>query len=189
MERIRVTQARTFEELMHAVAVRAAVFLGEQSCPFYEEFDGNDFAGSQLVAYLGREPVGTMRIRYFADFAKLERLAVRREYRSLRLTRALATHAVELCRRKGFARVYGYAEPRVVSFWRRFGFEPLEGAGPISFSGHSYIPVVGVLEPAADRLALRSEAAVLNRPEGDWDRPGILETGAGPRPALSAAAE
>ncbi len=44
-----------------------------------------------------------MRIRYFADFAKLERLAVRNEGRGSGLAGRLLDAAIELCRKKGYA--------------------------------------------------------------------------------------
>ena len=63
--------ARSFEDLARAVAIRGAVYIGEQECPYDEEFDGNDFSATHLIGYVGDEPAGCMRIRYFADFAKV----------------------------------------------------------------------------------------------------------------------
>ncbi len=53
--------------------------------PYEEEFDGNDFSSTHLLGYVGDEPAGCLRIRYFASFAKIERLAVRHEFRHTRL--------------------------------------------------------------------------------------------------------
>ena len=64
-----------------AIAIRGAIYMAEQRCPFEEEFDGNDFSATHLICHKNGEPVGCMRIRYFAGFAKLERLAVRQEGR------------------------------------------------------------------------------------------------------------
>ncbi|MBC8008111.1 MAG: hypothetical protein H7X76_08715, partial [Prolixibacteraceae bacterium] len=74
-----ISVARTMEELSRVFAVRSAVYMAEQRCPYGEEFDGNDFSGTHLIGYVGDEPVGCLRIRYFAEFAKLERLAIRNE--------------------------------------------------------------------------------------------------------------
>ena len=76
----------TLNELMQVTAIRSAVFVGEQVCPYDEEFDGNDLSATHLIGYRGKEPVACLRIRWFADFAKLERLAVRHEFRSSRMS-------------------------------------------------------------------------------------------------------
>ena len=62
--------ARSIEDLMRVVSVRSAVYIAEQECPYLEEFDGNDFCSTHLLGYVGNEPAGCIRIRYFADFAK-----------------------------------------------------------------------------------------------------------------------
>ena len=91
---IAVTVVHTMEEFMRLVAMRSAVFMAEQECPYLEEFDGNDFASTHLLAYLGNEPIGCLRIRFFADFAKIERLTVRKEFRNRGATRPLRRRAI-----------------------------------------------------------------------------------------------
>ncbi len=85
--RIDVRVARDTEDWAKVVAIRAAVFLAEQRCPYDEEFDGNDFTATHVLGFLNDEPAGAMRIRYFADFVKPERLAVRKEFRGSDLAR------------------------------------------------------------------------------------------------------
>src|ERR1700739_1083626 len=82
---ITIRIARDPSDLMLVTAIRSAVYMAEQDCPYDEEFDGNDFAATHLIGYVGSEPAGCLRIRHFADFAKIERLAVRHEFRSTRL--------------------------------------------------------------------------------------------------------
>jgi len=79
---VHVGVARSIEDMAKVFSVRSATFQAEQACPYEEEFDGNDFCATQLLAYVGDDPAACIRIRYFGDFAKLERLAIRREYRS-----------------------------------------------------------------------------------------------------------
>ena len=104
---ILVKVADSIEELMQAFVVRAAVFMAEQRCPYGEEFDGNDFTATHLIGYVDGEPAGTLRLRYFAGFAKAERAAVRKEFRGYGLNRQLLDFAVCLVRRKGYTRLYG----------------------------------------------------------------------------------
>jgi predicted GNAT family N-acyltransferase len=71
-----VVIVRDLADYMKVVAIRASVFLAEQDCPYEEEFDNNDLSSLHLIAYLRGEPVATLRIRWFANFAKIERVCV-----------------------------------------------------------------------------------------------------------------
>src|SRR4029077_20744208 len=127
-----------------------------------------DLTGTHLLAYVGNEPVGCLRIRCFAGFAKLERLAVRREFRSLRLGTTLMQAGVEFCRAKGYRRIYGRAEKDLLNYYLRLGWRPLEGARHIVFSDHEYIEIVFDAAPCPNAISLESDPYVLMRPEGRW---------------------
>ncbi len=116
---VSVNVARSIEELMQAFAIRAAVFLSEQHCPYAEEFDGNDFTATQYLGLVGGEPASTCRTRYFAEFAKLERVPVRREFRKSGVAAQMIDYSLELCRQKGYRRIYGHAQARLVPFWQK----------------------------------------------------------------------
>lgn len=175
---------RTVEEFMMIASIRAATYLSEQSCPYREEFDGNDFSCTHLLGFIGNEPVGTLRIRYFADFAKLERLAVRPEYRRSSLAFKLVRAGIDFCRRKGYERMYGHARDGLVDFWSRFGATPVSGRPMFHFSDWSYTEMALELPRPADAICFGADPYVILRPEGDWDRPGILEYSAA-RPATA----
>ena len=162
-------------ELMKVAAIRAATDMVEQNCPFDEEFDGNDFAASHLLAYVNGEPAGCMRVRCFKDFAKVERLAVRKEFRTTKTAFQLVRAAVDLCRAKGYGRIYGYANVNVLKFWRSFGFKLEEGATEFEFSGERYVEISSEFPPMSDAVRLDSGPMHLIRPEGRWAYPGVLE--------------
>ncbi len=176
--------AASLSDLMQIVAIRAAVYLSEQSCPYEEEFDGNDFCAMHLLGFVGDEPAACIRIRFFADFAKLERLAVRQEYRRTALAFEIGRAAKELSRLKGYTRIYGHVQDRVVPFWKRFGARPMENRRPLVFSDFAYTEMLfeGPRHPHA--ISLETDPYVLIRPEGDWDKPGPLEVSAS-RPVTS----
>ena len=94
--------ASNFEELQRAFAVRALVYIGKQKCPWLEEFDGNDFTATQVLGLVNGEPIATARIRWFHRFAKLERLAVRAEFRAHGYGHALLQYLISLCQYKGY---------------------------------------------------------------------------------------
>ena len=174
-DRITVGVAHSIDEFMKAVAIRSAVYIGEQRCPYDEEFDGNDFSCSHLLAYRGDEPIGCLRIRYFGEFAKLERLAVREEFRERGAGSRLVHAASELCRAKGYRKLYAHAQSRLLDFWSKQGFRLSSDATPFNFSDHEYLEIEKAVTPIVDLLALGADPFVLIRPEGRWDRPGVLE--------------
>ena len=170
--------ARTLDDVMQVISLRAAVYMAEQTCPYGEEFDGNDFCALHLIGRYDDEPAGCIRVRFFADFAKLERLAVRVEFRRSTLAFDLVRAGIELCRLKGYRRIYGHAQDRLVPFWKRFGAKPVEPKRPLTFSDFSYTEMLLETDPHPEALSLDSDPYVLIRPEGEWDRPGILERSA-----------
>jgi predicted GNAT family N-acyltransferase len=173
-----VTVARSFEDVMRVMSIRSAVYLAEQECPYAEEFDGNDFSATHLLGYVGDEPAGCLRIRYFADFAKIERLAVRHEFRNTRLAFHIVRAGIELCRAKGYQRLYGHSQKRLLGFWGRFGFRPLEGAREFIFSDFDYVEIVLDTTPDPKAITIGVDPYVMIRPEGRWHVPGILERSA-----------
>lgn len=178
--RVEVRIARTLDDLMQVMAVRAAVYFEEQHCPYAEEFDGNDFAGAtQLIATLDGEPAGVMRMRWFSGFAKSERLAVRKQLRGGLLSRALIKAGSELAAKKGYRIILGHIEPELLPFWRQYGdVKERVGRPPVMFSDRRYLEVVKEVEPPSDAISIDTDAIVLLRPEGEWDRAGVLDASA-----------
>ncbi|MGE5565148.1 MAG: GNAT family N-acetyltransferase [Parcubacteria group bacterium] len=172
-----VSVARTLNDLMHVMAVRTLVYMGEQSCPYDEEYDGNDFCGAtHLILRCDGEPVGVVRLRWFSDFVKLERLAIRAEYRGGPGLLMLAREAVALAERKGYRRLMGHVQRRVIPFWRRyFKARAREDRQPFYFSDYDYIEMEFDLHPPPDAISIDSDPMVILRPEGEWDRPGVLD--------------
>ncbi len=73
--------ASTPDMIAKVFALRAAVFMSEQDCPYDEEFDGNDYCATHILGLVDGVPAAALRLRYFAEFAKMERLAVMPKYR------------------------------------------------------------------------------------------------------------
>ena len=172
---ITVRVARTMEDLLKCFTIRSATYMGEQDCPFDEEFDGNDFCATHFLGEIDGEPAGCIRVRYFADFVKLERLAVRNEFRNSRLSFRLVRQAIDHCRRKGYLRAYGHSRCDLVRFWGLFGFKALADRPMFTFSEVRYVELEASLTPADDRLDIGADPYMLIRPEGEWDRPGPLD--------------
>ncbi|MFP3944437.1 MAG: GNAT family N-acetyltransferase [Alphaproteobacteria bacterium] len=172
---ITIKVAGSLDDLMQVFSVRSAVYMSEQGCPYREEFDGNDFCGSHLIGYYGEEPASSLRIRYFAGFAKLERLAVRPEYRCSPLAFKIVHAGIRLCRKKGYRRIYGHVRNGLENFWARFGARVKGSGHTFVFSDQRYTEMIIDMQPDEDAITLDSGPHVLIRPEGQWEYPGVLE--------------
>jgi predicted GNAT family N-acyltransferase len=177
-DNIGVSVVRTLEDFAKVMAVRTEVYVGEQSCPYAEEFDGNDFSGNHLLAHIGNEPIGCMRIRLFAGFAKFERVAVRSRYRASHAANNLIKAGIEFTRMKGYTCVYGQIQERLAPFWKRHGFRDFEGSKRFSFSDYDYVEMILELNEHPDAVRVGNDPLVIIRPEGLWHRPGILDASA-----------
>ena len=167
--------ARGWEEMAQVMSVRSATYLAEQYCHFSEEFDGNDFCATHLLGLVDGDAAGCIRIRFFAGFAKIERLAVRNEYRRSRLAFELARAAIRHCERKGYLRIYGHSRIDLVRFWKTFGFRERTDRTVFSFANVQYRELLLELEPNEGAITLDAPPMVLIRPEGAWDKPGPLD--------------
>jgi hypothetical protein len=91
------------------------------------------------------------------------------------LSRSAFSHA----ERKGYKRLMGHAQARLVPFWKRyFGGRLRAGRTPFAFSDYDYVELEFDLTPPADAITIDSDPMVVLRPEGEWDRPGVLDRSA-----------
>ena len=183
-QELRIEMVRDLNDYMKVVAIRSSVFLAEQDCPYDEEFDHNDLSASHLIAYLRNEPVATLRIRWFASFAKIERVCVMKHVRGGALVKLMIETAVEMIGRKGYRHVLGYIQKRLVPFWKQLGFHPRDGRDGFRFSDYEYVECFRELAARNDAISIDSDPYVVMRPEGEWDRASVLDRSAD-RPAVA----
>ena len=127
--------AGRMEDTLQAFAVRAACFIGEQDVPYSEEFDGQDFGATHLLAYLGNEPIGALRVRWFQSFAMPERLAVMQRFRGHKVGQLLLERARALAESRGCNILYTRVSPGQATYfenqrWRRLDDGQTPGARP-----------------------------------------------------------
>ena len=182
--------ARTMEDLARVIAIRSIVYMGEQKCPYMEEFDGNDFTATHVILFCDSEPIGTLRLRWFADWVKLERVCVRSEFRSRAAFRAMIDAALDFSARKGYRRLIGYIQSRLYPLWTRsYKCRRRIGRTEIRFSDYDYMEVEYDIPIHPNVLTPDSSPFILLRPEGAWDEPGVLDPpSAGEAPICAVAA-
>lgn len=161
------------EDLLKTFLVRAIVYMHEQKCPYEEEFDKNDFTATQILGLVNGQPAITARIRYFGDFVKLERLAIREEYRGQGYGHQLLKFMLKICFEKNYSKIYLHAQKRLAPFYEKYGFYVQKRE--FNFSEHDYVEMVAEFGKAIYRDYLNVDPMVVNRPEGKWNERGPLE--------------
>jgi len=171
---ITIKLASTSDEMMQCFMLRAAVFMGEQQCPYWEEYDGNDYTASHLILYVDGEPAASIRVRWFAGFAKLERAIILKRYRSYGLFLPFVHWAKEFCRKKGYPKAYLHGQKRLWPIFEKDGFRKVDDK-VFHFSDHEYGAFACDLDVGENAPTVTTDPMVLNRPEDKLDMPGILE--------------
>ena len=93
--RITVDIVRNLADLKEVFKLRRESFVKEKDIPEEMEFDGNDFSCTHLLMRFNDKPAGTLRIRYFKDFPKIERLCIAKKYRGYGLSKYLLDYTEE----------------------------------------------------------------------------------------------
>lgn len=175
---IRVEIVTRYDQLLHAFAVRGICFMEEHGVPALQNYDGNDLQATHVVAYAHDEPIASARLRWFRDFAKMERSCVRKSHRDPRILKHFSQFIYDHVARKGYERLITHAKPAYARMWRRtLGFLPVEGKAPMSFDGDDepYMELVKFLDPHPKMISERESIATLFRVEGHWDTPSKFE--------------
>lgn len=180
----RIKVVRDFEDMAKVHVIRASGTFDDPEYFYDKQFDGNDFSCTHLLGYIDGEPVGTIRIRYFADFTRIERLTIRPTYRKSRMAFKLARAALAWSRDKGYRRLSGVARAEMVPFWSMFGGQVTTSREPIFIYGmaHFEMHLEFPHDPAA--ISMATDTMVLLRPEGRWHEAGYHETKNATKPAM-----
>ncbi|GHV31856.1 GNAT family N-acetyltransferase [Bacteroidia bacterium] len=124
MEQLNVhySVVRKMEDLPKAFFVRGVVFVEGQGCAYTEDFDGLDFSAVHFLGTIGDEPVAAARIRLFKDYVKIERVAVRKEYRGEGIGKALFAFILNHIVETGYKKMVLHAQAYLLRFYENFGF-------------------------------------------------------------------
>lgn len=160
---------RGFDQLFEALSIRAIVYIGEQEYPHETEFDGGDLCGAtHFIARLDGEPVGSCRIRWYADFAKLERMAVKRRSRSQGISKSLFVAAAELASVKGYRRILGHMERSLLPYWERAGgFRVRPDRPSYVLENRHFVEAVAELKRHPRAINLDAPPSTLLTPDAD----------------------
>ncbi|WP_417700196.1 GNAT family N-acetyltransferase [Pseudophaeobacter sp.] len=110
-------------------ALRHKVFVQEQGVPESEELDAHDASATHLLAWQNHAPIGTARIVFDGDLAKIGRVCVLPDLRGTGLGADLIRAALAIARdTPGIATVKLGAQIQVLGFYEKLGFS---ATGPV----------------------------------------------------------
>jgi hypothetical protein len=166
----------TLQQFMHVMAIRAIAYMERTQFPADQAFDGNDFQCTHIVAYLGDEPIGAVRIRWFKDFAKVERTGFRPAYNGAFYLKEMFAFVFSHIARKGYSRAITHASLKYARLWQIM-LRAKRVAKPSAFYfGEEYVELEKLLEVPGNAVTSESPVEILFRTEGAWDESGRYET-------------
>lgn len=123
---LKIKIVETARELREAKWVRSRVFQQEQGIKASIDLDGRDAKATHIVAYINEMPVGTTRvIKLYDGSAKIERMAVLREFRQRGIGDQILKYAIDFLRDKHIKIARLSSQEQVKGFYQRLGFEEL----------------------------------------------------------------
>lgn len=105
------------------IALRRAVFMGEQGISEEDEMDALDDAAIHLLATVDGQPVGTARILIHDDIGKIGRICVLKDQRGTGLGAQLVIAAMDHLRTlRGITHAKLSAQDQAMGFYEKLGF-------------------------------------------------------------------
>lgn len=105
-----------------AFALRRDVFVVEQHVPLDLEHDVHDRSATHFVALQAGDVVGTLRIVFLPEHAKIGRVAVKAHCRGHGIAKRLMAAAMAHARAEGQNRLYLTAQSDKLGFYEKLGF-------------------------------------------------------------------
>ena len=125
MSKLKIRKVKNKNELDETFEIRKIVFVEEQNVPIDLEMDGLDNEAEHFIAYINKKPIGCARIRIKNNFAKLERIAIIKEYRNNRFGKQLTKFLIDYCKQKKFDEIRLHSQTYVSDFYKKLGFKAI----------------------------------------------------------------
>ncbi|MBI3035577.1 GNAT family N-acetyltransferase [Candidatus Woesearchaeota archaeon] len=124
MNNIKVRLAKNKKELMMVFKIRKIVFIKEQNVSKNIERDEFDKTAKHFALYYKNRPVGCARIRFINRKAKLERIAVLKEYRGKGFGKIIVDYLIKYCKKKKMKKIFMNAQYYLKDYYKKLGFKP-----------------------------------------------------------------
>lgn len=110
-------------DIQICLTIRHQVFVEGQKVPLHEEVDGLDSSSEHYLLFLDQQPIGTARVRYLDDVAKIERVAILEAYQGQGLGHVLMNFIIEDIQQKHQVKKAKLgAQTYAIPFYEKLGF-------------------------------------------------------------------
>ena len=124
MTELAIQKITTPAELENCLHIRTLVFIEEQKVPVEEEIDGRDPEADHYLLSVDGTAAATARVRHLDEIAKIERVAVLKDYRGRDLGKYLMEFIMDDIRNSPTIRTLKLgAQVQVIPFYEKLGFE------------------------------------------------------------------
>jgi predicted GNAT family N-acyltransferase len=121
---VEVREAKTGDEVAAALALRSRVFCDEQGVSFEADQDGRDHEATHIVALDDDAAViGTCRLLFRGEVARLGRLAVERDRRGDGVAAAILREADRVAEKAGAESIALHAQTYALTLYESAGYE------------------------------------------------------------------
>ncbi len=112
-----------FDDLIKVFIIRGIVFLEEQNVPYEIEMDEFEYNSIHFLVEIDDEPIGAGRLRFIGEYAKLERIAIRKSWRGKGYGHQLVEIMLTEARKKGFSKFKMHAQAYLKNYYEQHGFK------------------------------------------------------------------
>ncbi|WP_251515913.1 MULTISPECIES: GNAT family N-acetyltransferase [Staphylococcus] len=113
----------TNKMLEDAFEVRKKVFVEEQGVPLENELDAHDKTSTHFIGYEENIPFATGRLRAVDDKAKIERVAITKQFRKSGNGKKLMNFIEQYAKDEGFSKVTLNAQCQAQKFYETLGYQ------------------------------------------------------------------
>ncbi len=120
---LKIRLANNKKEVDYVMKIREIVFIKGQKVPKKRELDGFDENAKHVIVIYKKTPIGCARIRFLHNKAKLERIALLKQYRGRGFGKNIIKYLVSYCKRKNPKEIVMHAQYYLKDFYNKCGFE------------------------------------------------------------------
>jgi predicted GNAT family N-acyltransferase len=120
---VEVREARNRDEVTAALDLRERIFCGEQGVSFEADQDGRDPEATHIVAVDDGLVIGTCRLLFRGEVARLGRLVVERGRRGDGVAAAILREADRVATEAGSETIALHAQTYALDLYRQAGYE------------------------------------------------------------------
>ncbi len=121
---IKCFPVRDTEQLAVCQDIRNAVFVEEQGVPPEREIDGKDTDARHFGVSADDHLIGTCRVRFSGSAAKIERVAVLKDFRHRGIGKVLMKYILQELGKTGDIQLFKLsAQAQVLPFYEKLGFK------------------------------------------------------------------